>query len=39
MFTSCTTASLTYQLEDAGQSGEIELVRLTPDVFCGLLSP
>jgi len=36
VFTSCTTASASYDITD-GPSGELALIRLTPDVLCEAL--
>lgn len=38
-FLSCTEAVARYAFTDTGLSGEIQLERLTPDVFCGDLVP
>lgn len=36
-FQSCTSASLTFEF-DSGESDTIEIIRLTPDTFCGALA-
>lgn len=38
-FSSCTEATFEFDLPDDGESGEIDLIRLAPDVFCAGLLP
>ena len=38
IFSSCTEATMTYSFENGGPSGEISLIRLTPDELCTIVT-